>query len=295
MDRPSGDGHGALKKAVRRFHSNNRSRKKVLAACRFACKPFDMVTRLPKLRSTEKAMAIHFTKCSSRKQSLGIVLLLIAGAGLCRGQSSSSAYSNMARLEQYLMEPGAEASLARTAAPESISRDATVMVLGRHGYQTAAQGTNGFVCVVERGWMSPFDSAEFWNPKLRGPICFNPPAVRSILPLTIKRTELVLSGLPKAQIQEHLKEAMGRKELPQLEGGAMSYMMSKQAYLTDSGGHNMSHLMIYSPLTERASWGADLQGSPVLFGGQFQGAPEPITVFLIPVGKWSDGSQAPSM
>jgi hypothetical protein len=88
---------------------------------------------------------------------------------------------------------------------------------------------------------------------------------------------------------------MKQKQLPPLEGGAMSYMMSKRAYLTDSGGHNMSHLMIYTPLTDRASWGADLQGSPIMFGGQFQGAPEPITVFLVPVARWSDGTQAPSM
>jgi hypothetical protein len=26
---------------------------------------------------------------------------------------------------------------------------------------------------------------------------------------------------------------------------------------------------------------------------QFHGAPEPITVFMVPVGKWSDGTAAP--
>jgi hypothetical protein len=84
--------------------------------------------------------------------------------------------------------------LARSAAPDAISRDAKVLVLGQHGYEAAVQGANGFVCVVEGGWMSPFEHPEFWNPKLRGPICFNPPAARSVWPLTIKRTELVLSN-----------------------------------------------------------------------------------------------------
>ena len=55
----------------------------------------------------------------------------------------------------------AEIALARSAAPPSISRDATVMILGNHGYETAVEGKNGFVCVVERGWMNPFDSPEF--------------------------------------------------------------------------------------------------------------------------------------
>ena len=43
--------------------------------------------------------------------------------------------------------------------------------------------------------MGPFEGAEFWNPKVRGPLCYNPPAARSVLPLTYKRTEMVLAGL----------------------------------------------------------------------------------------------------
>lgn len=229
---------------------------------------------------------------STRLQfSLGVLLVTFMSAGLGRAQTQPR-YPTMAPLGQYLMDRSAEITLARSAAPDAISRQAKILVLGQHGYETASEGANGFVCVVERAWMSPFDHDEFWNPKLRGPICFNPAAVRSVLPLTIKRTELVLAGLSKEQIMEKLKTAVSRKDLPALEGGAMSYMMSKQAYLTDADDHNMSHLMIYSPLTEAASWGADLPKSPVMFGGQFQGAPEPITVFLIPVGKWSDGTPA---
>ena len=39
----------------------------------------------------------------------------------------------------------------RSAAPDAISRDATVLVLGRHGYETAVEDKNGWVCMVERG------------------------------------------------------------------------------------------------------------------------------------------------
>jgi hypothetical protein len=77
--------------------------------------------------------------------------------------------------------------------------------------------------------MAPFDNPEFWNPKNRSPICYNPPAVRSVLPLTIKRTEL--TGKTIAQIQEWEKAAYAKKDLPTiLEPGAMSYMMSKEAH-----------------------------------------------------------------
>jgi hypothetical protein len=221
-------------------------------------------------------------------------LAVVLGTWQAQALDAKTPYPTMAPLEQYLItDRNAEIALARSAAPDSISRDAKILVLGRQGYETAVEGKNGFVCVVERAWMSPSDHPEFWNPKLRGPICFNPAAARSILPLTIKRTEWVLARLSKAQIMDNLKTAVDRKELPALEPGAMSYMLSKQAYLTDADGHNMSHLMIYVPLTQSAAWGADLPGSPVMFGGQFQGAPEPITVFLVPVEKWSDGTAAP--
>ena len=148
-----------------------------------------------------------------------------ADAGwLARAQDRPMAYPSMAPIEQYLMtDRNAEIALARSAAPEAISRDAEVLVLGRHGYETAIKGKNGFVCVVERSWMSPFegDGADgFWNPKLRGPLCFNPPAARSVLPLTYKRTEMILAGKSKAQVIDALKAAYEKKELPPLEPGA---------------------------------------------------------------------------
>jgi hypothetical protein len=213
---------------------------------------------------------------------------------------SKTPYSSMATLNEYLMpDRNAEIALARSAAPDSISHDAKVLVLGPHGYETAIEGKNGFVCVVERGWMSPFDgefSANFWNPKIRGPICFNPPAAHSILPLTYKRTEMILAGKSKAQIIDALKAAYEKKELPPLEPGGMSYMMSKDQYLTDGGDHHwMAHLMFYTPLMDGAVWGADLSKSPVMLNPQFSGAPEPIDVFMVSAGRWSDGSVAPVM
>jgi hypothetical protein len=210
-------------------------------------------------------------------------------------QDSKTAYPNMAPLDQYLMaDRDAEIALARSAAPDAISNDAKILVLGRHGYETAVEGRNGFVCVVERGWMSPSDAPEFWNPKLRGPICFNPPAARSVLPTTYKRTEMVLAGRSKAEIVDDNKVAFEKGELPALEPGAMSYMMSKEAYLTDGGGHNLAHLMFYTPPLDGMIWGADLPKSPVMLIPQFKGA-QPINVFIVPVSKWSDGSAAPVM
>ncbi len=223
---------------------------------------------------------------------------LIAGlSGMKPGhaQAPKTAYPNMAPLDQYLMaDRNAEIALARSAAPDAISGDAKILVLGRHGYETAVEGKNGFVCIVERGWMSPSDAPEFWNPRIRGPICFNPPAARSVLPATYKRTEMALAGRTKAEIIEGNRAAFEKGELPALEPGAMSYMMSKRAYLTDNGDHNLAHLMFYAPPLEGGAWGADLPKSPVMLTPQFKGA-QPIDVFVVSVGRWSDGSAAPVM
>jgi hypothetical protein len=226
------------------------------------------------------------------------LVLTLTTAGQAQAQDAKAPYPSMAPLDQYLMtDRNAEIALARSAAPAAISSDAEVLVLGRNGYETAVKGKNGFVCAVERGWMGPFegeDAANFWNPKIRGPVCFNPPAARSVLPLTYKRTEMILAGKSKAQIIDALKAAYEKKELPPLEPGAMSYMMSKEQYLSDDGDHHwMAHLMFYTPLMDGAVWGADVSKSPLMLNPQFRGAPEPIDVFMVPAGWWSDGTADP--
>lgn len=212
--------------------------------------------------------------------------------------SDKSPYPSMAPVEQYLMDRDAEIALARSAAPDSISHDAKVVVLTAHGYETAAEGKNGWVCLVERAWLNLFDNPQFWNPKVRGAICFNPPAARSVLPITYMRTQMVLAGASKEKIADGIKEALAQKKLPPLEPGSMSYMMAKQSYLNDNpitndGAHNVAHLMFYTPLMDAGVWGANLPKSPIYLNPQFDGAPEPIDVFMVLTGKWSDGSPAP--
>jgi hypothetical protein len=225
--------------------------------------------------------------------AVGLKLTL---TGRNRNEDRSIAYPSMASIEQYLMpDRNAEIALARSAAPEAISSDAKILVLGWRGYETANEGKNSFVCTVERSWMLLFNSAEFWSPKVRAPMCFNPAAARSILPLTIKRTDMVLAGLSKAQMIDNIKAGFHNKELPAPEPGGMCYMMSRAGYLNDALGHHVPHLMFYFPLTDKSSWGADLRDSPVTLNPQFRDGPEPITEFVIPVGKWSDGTAAPVM
>ena len=215
----------------------------------------------------------------------GVVsLLLMMGAA----QGAPAPYPGMAPREQYLIaDRSAEIALARSAAPPSISEGAEVMTLGAQGFETASTGGNGFLCLVERSWDKPFDDAEFWNPKMRGPICMNAAAVRTVAPMILERAEWALSGVSKEEMAQRSKTSAKANTPP--AAGAMSYMLSKEQYLSDDHGHPWyPHVMFFSPTTDGSAWGADAKGSPVLSGA----LTSQITLFFIPVRKWSDGTLA---
>ena len=202
-------------------------------------------------------------------------------------QDNKTPYPAMAPLEEYLMPADAEIALARSAAPASVADGATVMVLGRQGYTIAAPGTNGFLCYVERSWAKSTDDPEFWNPKLRSPNCFNEAAARSVAQIYLLKSQLVLAGQPRAQIAHEIAAALDEKKLPALAPGAMCYMMSKQQYLNDQGKNWHPHLMFYVAGDAAQSWGANLQGSPVIAAHDAEAR---VTIMMVVVRHWSDGT-----
>ena len=244
------------------------------------------------------------TPMKTTKRTIWIVAAVLAistGFLAPNAAAQPDTYQKMAPVDQYLMEESAEIQLARSAAPDSISRDATILVLRRQGYETAVEGKNGFVCWVGRGWTGMFDWPEFWSPKVRAADCLNPQAARSILPIVYLRARMVMAGRSNAEIVSALKAAFEKKQLPSLESGAMDYMMSKSSYLTDQGGHNVPHVMFYTRVENATDWGSGAAGSPIMSApywfisqkeqSQVTGLP-PILVFLVMVADWSDGTPA---
>lgn len=235
-----------------------------------------------------------------RKQKVGAIaiqsfaLLVVLGTACqitvyqAMAQDATTAHPNMNFIEKYLMDRDAEIALARTAAPESISRDADVVVLGNHGFETAVKGKNGFVCIVGRSWTSAAD-ADFSDSKVRVPMCVNAAAARSYLLRITKITELALEGRTLAQVNEAMAAAIAKKEFPPMEPGSMCYMMGKQGFGGDSAPHWPAHLMFFFSDTDLAAWGANLPGSPVV-GISDPG--EHLTQFVVPTQKWSDGTDA---
>ncbi len=219
----------------------------------------------------------------------GLALLVVLGTTYrAMPQDVATSYPKMALIEQYLMtDRDAEIALARSSAPESISRDAEVLVLGRHGFETAVKGKNGFVCIVGRSWTSAAD-ADFWDPKVRVPMCVNAAAAHSYLLRFTRITELILAGRTQAEMTAAIAAAIDKKELPPMEPGAMCYMMSKEGYGGATLPHWPSHLMFFYSDTDPAIWGANLPGSPVL---GVTDTVEHLTSFVVLVQRWSDGTE----
>jgi len=216
------------------------------------------------------------------------LMLLLAPAALLtnalRAQARGS-YASMAPIAEYRMTATDEIALARSAAPPALSADADVMVLGARGYETAAHGRNGFVCMVQRSWAVGLDDSDFWNPKTRGPMCFNPEAARSVMPAYLSRTEWVLAGVSLAEIRTRTRAHAA--EAPAI--GAMCYMLSKGGYLgDDAGGPWRPHLMFFMPRADSADWGANIAHSPVILPGTPWS--DAFVTFLVPVSRWSDGT-----
>jgi len=227
------------------------------------------------------------------------VLALVAFAFLlsavrpvdAQSPATPSPYPTMAPLDQYLIaDQATEIALARTAAPPSISGQAEVMVLEKSGYTTAVKGTNGFLCLVERGWGASTDEPKFWNPHVRAPICFNPAAVRSHVPIYLLKTKLLLAGKSKSETLQAINAAFDKKELPALEPGAMCYMLSSQQYLGDDGKAWHPHLMFFVSGDAAKTWGANLPGSPILAANDPENR---ATIFMVVLPTWSDGTPGP--
>jgi len=236
---------------------------------------------------------------TKQRKAMGVLASTVLGALISSGPVSSQTpqtpYPVMAPHEQYLpSSQAAEIALARSAGPAMVSDKAEILVLGAHGYETAVKGSNGFVCFVQRSWGKDFDQPEFWNPKIRTPQCWNAAAASSVLPEHLKRTQWVLAGVSKEEMQARTKAALAAHEIGSPAPGSMAYMMSKEQYINDqqpgSEPRWYPHVMFFVPATEASSWGANGRGGPIF---STTSTVEPITTFFVVAPRWSDGSLGP--
>lgn len=221
-----------------------------------------------------------------------IVLVASCASAYAQTPQPASKYPTMAPVGEYLMAAADEIALARSSAAPSVSAQASVLVLGKQGYYVAVKGNNGWVCLVERSWTAGLDDPEFWNPKGRGPSCFNPPAVRSVLPQYVERTKWALAGDTRKEIAKKAQAAYASHIFTDPAPGSFGFMLSKRGYLNDQvAGPWLPHVMPFIAYSQVATWAAGWQGSPII-AGPYMRPYEPMPIF-IPVRRWSDGSPGP--
>ena len=203
-------------------------------------------------------------RTSMRTRGSAVTLLILAltfvfaTASLAQGNATPS---TMGSIAPYLMDRDVEIAMARSAGPNSVSSGAKVLFLGRHGYETAVEGKNGFVCLVGRSWDLPKDDPAFWDPKIHGPICLSAPAVRSVLPIYLKKTDLAIAGSSNTHIEAAILDSIAKGELPTPEPGSLSYMLSRQGYLNEAvKGPWRPHVMFFVPEIDPKALGSDFGG-----------------------------------
>ena len=224
-----------------------------------------------------------------------VMLLLGAWTLPACSAAAQAEYPRMAPVGQYLIaDRASEIALARSAAPKPIADKATILTLGKGGYETAIKGTNGFVCFVERSWANDFDFGQFWNPRLISPQCWNAAAASSLLQDYLARTKWALSGASTEEMAARTKAELANHQIGPPAPGSMAYMLSKHQYFHDpspsSGPSNWyPHVMFFVPATDGSPWGANVTGGPLL---SVTSDVEPVTTYLVVVAKWSDGTLA---
>jgi hypothetical protein len=189
-------------------------------------------------------------------------------------------------LAEYLMAADAEAALAKSAAPTNVSDRATIKLLTSSGYKVAHEGTNGFVCLVMRGFAAPTYTPPqlrdlVYDAALRAPICFDPSAARTVMPFYELRTKLGMEGKAPEQIAAGLQAAYAKGELPKRTEVSFAYMWSDNQNLGGGVGHWHPHMMVFTPYYENSMLGNNPFGAPLPLVTDDAGTP--FAVVVIPV------------
>jgi hypothetical protein len=190
-------------------------------------------------------------------------------------------------LSEYMMSQEAEVSLAKSAAPASISGHATIKVFTPSGYRVVHEGDNGFVCIVMRGFTgaptyTPLPVRRYiaYDPKTRAPICFDPQAARTVLPYYEFRNRLGLEGKTPEQIKEAVQAAYMNGEIPQRHEVSFAYMWSADQILGPAG-HWHPHMMVFAPYYVNSMLGGNEDSHHLPAVGDDSGTP--FAVITIPV------------
>jgi hypothetical protein len=200
------------------------------------------ITRSQQEPAAEVAMNFRYVSSVA-----GVALGMMAGAVHAQEKTSKR------QGERRPMDRTEEITLARTAAPASVSDAATIWVLGPKGYEVAVEGTNGAACYVGRSWL---DSVE--------PHCYDAEGAVTIMPMERRRVEMYGRGIGRDEVERTMADGITTGEFRLPRRPAVTYMMSPRQVLYDDDGSFVGqwrpHLMIFVPFLTNQEIG--MSGAP---------------------------------
>ncbi|MBI2682019.1 MAG: hypothetical protein HYX26_02170 [Acidobacteriales bacterium] len=163
-------------------------------------------------------------------------------------------------------------ALAESAAPKEVSGAATILVLGKKGYEVARKGANGFTCMVLRQ-----------RPDTLEPECYDAEGSATTLKADMFVEEQRAKDVSEADIAKQVETGYKSKRFLAPRRPGIVYMMSRYNRVFDpSQGKVISfpgHLMFYAPYLTAKDVG-DGKGAPYLTS---PGKPDNLMV-VVPAG-----------
>ncbi len=181
-------------------------------------------------------------------KALVIPSLLLTGLlghwALAEGQRKSTPLPTLLPL-------ACEISLALSAAPEYLQREASVMALTRAGYEQVRHGSNAFTCIVNRD-----------DPRVLKPTCFDASGTESVVPTIVYRGQRLMQGDALSEINADIARGFESGQFISQPHPGVAYMLSRYNRpvnrQTGELGFFPPHVMFHAPGLSNEDIGHDM-------------------------------------
>lgn len=142
-----------------------------------------------------------------------VALLVVVGAS-----AEDKTADAMAKLNVVLPRD-VEERLALSAAPEHLRAGATVYVFGKRGFERVRDGTNGFVCLVNR-------DAFFYDRSQFKPTCWDAQGEATFVPVMLKVGEMLAARQTADAIRKTIDDGFAEGRFRAPSSGGVAYMLA---------------------------------------------------------------------
>jgi hypothetical protein len=204
------------------------------------------------------------------------LLLITMNPALANAATDKTDPGNASRIAQLrFLDKQEEIAMALSAGPEHVRAEASVFVFGRAGYEKVKQGSNGFICLVNR------DGQQNGGDTLR-PTCWDTEGSAAIVPVMLRVGELLAQGQSAIEIKHDIDAGYGDGRFFAPRKSGIAYMLLGDIRYDHTSKTTISlfpgHYMIYAPGVTNADIGLSKtakhahSGLPSIYSGYSGGA-----------------------